>query len=125
MTRPALARTAACLAAALPIALAGVLLPPTSPADAVRRAPAGTPLEVSLETMTPSAIPRRGTVTVTGEVTNTTEDTWTDLQAYLMTSAGPIGTEADPGVTVRGRLHGRRMLGDIGANPLGSSAHDA
>jgi hypothetical protein len=40
-------------------------------------------------------MPRRGTVTVTGAVTNRSEDTWTDLQAYLFTSQTPIGNRAD------------------------------
>lgn len=72
--------------------MGGLLLPPVQAAPG---GPAGTPLEVSLETLTPSVIPQHGTITVTGEVTNTSEDTWTDVQAYLMTSQTPIGTEAD------------------------------
>jgi hypothetical protein len=111
------------------IALAGVVLPPPGAAHAARRAPAATPLEVSLETMTPSVIPRRGTVTVTGEVTNTSEDTWTDLQAYLMVSASPITTgsdlataaETDPAAEVGGRITRDGLFDEIGDLDPGES----
>ena len=67
-----------------------LLVPGTGPA---RAAGAGDdPLKVTLDAMTPSTLPKRGTVTLTGEVTNTSEDTWTDLQAYLVTASEPIRT---------------------------------
>jgi hypothetical protein len=111
------------------IALAGVVLPTPDAARAARHAPAGTPLEVSVETMTPSVIPRRGTVTLTGEVTNTSPDTWTDLQAYLMVSSVPITTEADlaaaagtdPATEVGGRITRDGQFDEIGDLDPGES----
>jgi hypothetical protein len=84
---------------------------------------------VSLETMTPSVIPRRGTVTVTGEVTNTSTDTWTDLQAYLLVSGAPITTEAelasaadtDPATEVGGRITRDGLFAEIGDLDPGAS----
>jgi hypothetical protein len=49
-----------------------------------------TPLRVSVQSMTPSVIPRTGRVTLTGLITNRSQQVWTDLQAYLVTSATPI-----------------------------------
>jgi hypothetical protein len=61
---------------------------PGTPARAVATTP--TPLRVSIETLTPSVVPTRGTVKVTGEVTNTTDATWRDLHVYMLTSATPM-----------------------------------
>ena len=58
----------------------------------VAAAPGDDALSVSLETMTPSTLPRRGSVTLTGEVTNDSDETWTDLQVYMVTAAQPIQT---------------------------------
>ncbi|MGZ8741587.1 MAG: DUF6049 family protein [Nocardioides sp.] len=128
MTRPALARTAACLAAVTPIVLGAALVPATGTPHPVRAgqvarvAPAGTPLEVTLETMTPSTIPRRGTVTLSGEVTNASDDTWTDVQAYLFVSGTPMTTGAelaeaattDPAEEVGGRLAREGLFDEVG-----------
>ena len=77
-----------------------LLVPGAGPAHA---APAGggDPLKVTLDAMTPSTLPRRGTVTLTGEVTNTSEDTWTDLQAYLVTASEPIRTSDELDLAAR------------------------
>ncbi|HSE70144.1 MAG TPA: hypothetical protein VLA97_05235, partial [Nocardioidaceae bacterium] len=45
--------------------------------------------------MSPSTVPRNGTVTVTGEVTNRSESSWTDLNVYLLTSSEPITSEEE------------------------------
>jgi hypothetical protein len=50
------------------------------------------PLAVSIETLSPSTVPRRGRVTVTGEITNRSDSTWTDLKVYLFASAAPMTT---------------------------------
>jgi hypothetical protein len=129
VTRPALARTAACLAAVIPIALAAVVVPVPGPAHAAEGDPAATPLDVTLETMTPSVIPRRGSVTLTGEVTNSSDATWTDLQAYMMISPEPISTqaelaaasEADPADEVGGRITTGGLFDEIGDLAPGES----
>ena len=59
-----------------------------SPADAP-------PLAVSIETITPSTVPRRGNVTGTGEITNQSDSTWTDLNVYLFASSSPMTTSAE------------------------------
>lgn len=48
------------------------------------------PLEVTLQTLQPATIPRRGRLTITGRITNRSQDTWTALNAYLTTSHDPI-----------------------------------
>ncbi|MGH3369849.1 MAG: DUF6049 family protein, partial [Nocardioidaceae bacterium] len=54
-----------------------------------------TPLTVSIQTLTPSTLPRDGTVTLTGEITNRSASTWTDLNAYLFASSTPMTTSAE------------------------------
>lgn len=54
-----------------------------------------TPLTVSIHTLTPSTLPRDGTVTLTGEITNRSASTWTDLNAYLFASSTPMTTSAE------------------------------
>lgn len=54
-----------------------------------------TPLAVSIETLTPSAVPSRGRITVTGQIHNRSESTWTDLNVYLFASSSPITSAAE------------------------------
>jgi hypothetical protein len=99
VTRPAPARTAACLLAVVATALGTLLVPGPAPASA--DTPEGDPLEVTIDAMSPSTLPRRGTVTLSGEVTNTSQDTWTDVQAYLVTAAEPIRTPEELDLAAR------------------------
>lgn len=57
----------------------------------------GDPLQVSIDDITPATLPNRPgqSITVTGVVTNTSDQTWTDLQAYLLTSYSPMRTTAE------------------------------
>ena len=74
------------------------VLTPTAPAQAAqpsqaaqaRAAATRAPLRVSVETLAPAVVPTRGRVTLTGQVTNRSADTYTDLKAYLFTSALPL-----------------------------------
>ena len=50
---------------------------------------------MSIETLTPAVVPRSGRVVMTGQVTNRSDETWTDLKVYLFTSAAPITTRAE------------------------------
>ncbi len=123
-----MARSAACLAAVIPTALAAVLVP-IAPAAVAAPDDVEQALTVSLESMTPSVLPRRGRITVTGEVTNTSEDTWTDIQAYLFTSSEPItaadelaaAAETDPAVEVGGRLTSDGLFDEVGDLEPGES----
>ena len=79
----------ACLLAALATAVgAVVLLTPTVPAAAAATTRA--PLRVSVETLSPAVVPTTGRITLTGQVTNRSAETYTDLKAYLFTSGTPM-----------------------------------
>jgi len=92
VTRRSLGRAAACLATGLLTAVAALSVTPVAPAQADEDT---TPLRVSIESLTPSALPVRGKVTVTGEITNTTSSTWRDLKVYLLTSQTPMTSAED------------------------------
>nr|WP_232523495.1 DUF6049 family protein [Nocardioides sp. MAH-18] len=63
-------------------------------AHAPKRADAE-PLAVTIERLTPSAIPRRGPVRVSGRVTNLDEQTWSTINLYPFASEAPITTDAE------------------------------
>ncbi|MGZ4494254.1 MAG: DUF6049 family protein [Nocardioides sp.] len=96
MTRRSPGRAAACLATGLLTALALLVSLPVLPAQAATgvttaaTAADGGPLKVSIDTLTPSVVPTRGVVRVTGEITNTTQQTWRDLTVYMLTSTTPM-----------------------------------
>ena len=104
VTRPVFSRAAACLARGvtagivtvitlvLALGLASVATPPAGALP--RRAVDDSPLGVTLDTLTPSVVPRRGPITIRGEVTNRSEDTYTDLQVYFFHSQAPITSRA-------------------------------
>lgn len=103
---PALRRITAALACT---ALAASVLGVPAAASATRSAGTGgprlhpvaaaseeaSPLAVSIDTMTPSTLPRRGTVTLTGEITNRSDSAWSELYVYLFTSESPMTTPAE------------------------------
>lgn len=70
--------------------LAGALTGPV--AAHPRAAPVAdrAPLAVSIESMTPSSVPRRGEITLTGQIRNRSRSTWTDLNVYLFASSSPM-----------------------------------
>lgn len=89
-------------ALALAALVAGVLTAP--PAAAHRTGPPATeddrradrpPLAVTIESMSPSTVPRRGRLTVTGEIRNRSRSAWTDLKVYLFASSTPMTTSAE------------------------------
>jgi hypothetical protein len=57
----------------------------------------GTPLTVTIDGVTPDVgVLAPGTVvSVTGDVTNASDETWTDLQIFPVTSSAPLTTEAE------------------------------
>lgn len=63
-------------------------------AHAPRRADAE-PLEVTIERLSPAAIPRSGPVRVSGQVTNLDEQTWSTINLYPFASDTAITTEAE------------------------------
>lgn len=93
------------------VALAGcVVLPAAAPAQARTADP--TPLSVSIDTLTPSAIPAKGRITITGTVTNNDSVPWLDVNVYPFVSAAPItsvtelaeAAATDPTTEVGGRI---------------------
>ncbi|NUR07122.1 MAG: hypothetical protein HOQ45_08935 [Nocardioidaceae bacterium] len=123
MTSPFPGRVPACLLAVL-AALLGTLVTAAPGAAAAEAASARTPLRVSIETLTPSAIPEHGRVTLSGTVTNRSDHTWNNLKAYLLVSSSPItdraqladAADSDPAAEVGGRLASEglyEVLGDL------------
>ncbi len=134
MTRPAPLRLLACVLATAAAATGTVLVTPAASTAALPRTvatPAGravtdrTPLAVSLQTLAPATIPTRGRVTLTGQITNRSQQTWTDLNVYLFTSDEPLtdraqladaaGSEADATIGNRRTAPGLYdKVGDLG-----------
>ncbi|GCD90232.1 DUF6049 family protein [Nocardioides sp. LS1] len=48
------------------------------------------PLAVSIDTLTPAYVPRRGPIRVTGSVTNNSDEVWTDVRTYSFISSTPM-----------------------------------
>lgn len=108
-------------------------LPPavTGPALAQDDSVGGSgPLTVSMDSLAPAVLPRRGEVRVTGVVTNDSEEGWADLQVYLLTSADPIGgpdalaeaAASDPAAEIGRRLATEGLFDEIGDLAPGESA---
>jgi hypothetical protein len=84
------------LAGLLSASLAALGTAALSPDTAAARARiARTPLQVSIDTLSPSVIPTRGRVTLTGRITNRSGATWNDLNVYLLTSPEPLRGRAE------------------------------
>jgi len=57
-------------------------------------------LDVTLDSMSPSVIPRKGPIVMSGTVTNTTDDTLTDVNLHPLTSYSPMTTAREVEVSV-------------------------
>lgn len=109
---PALVAVLATLAAAFAM-VAGVAgpssaLPAVSDGESLSRALATTawaapraraadpsPLKVSIDSLSPSYVPRSGPIRVTGSVTNRDDQTWLAVNIYPFASAAPMTTRAE------------------------------
>ncbi len=61
----------------------GLITPvPGHATDLAKRAPDDAPLSVTIDSMTPGSVPRKGRIKVSGTVTNTDDTTWTDINLY-------------------------------------------
>lgn len=65
------------------------------------RAARDTPLQVVIDTLTPSEIPRRGTVRLAGTVTNTDDVPWLAVNVYSFISDEPLTTRAQLAAAVK------------------------
>ncbi len=118
-------RAAACLVTAVLLVLLGV---PTPPAHAAADQPAD-PLKVTIDTLSPSTVPAHGRVTISGQVTNTSHDTWTNLQVFMLRATSPLtstselaaAARTDPATEVGTRLAGTGLYQDIGDLAPGES----
>ena len=88
------------------------------------------PLQVRLTGMTPSEIPEKGPITLTGTVSNTSEETWADINVHALTSPAPItdrqalddAARTDPDSTYLGpRLTAPGTYVNVGDLPPGST----
>jgi hypothetical protein len=89
---PALVAVAATLAAGLGGSLLG------APADArttAQTAAATEPLQVEIESLSPSYVPDQGTVTLTGTVTNVSTDRWRSIRVYAFMDDTPMRSTAE------------------------------
>ena len=88
------------------------------------------PLEVTIERLTPSTVPQRGNVVVTGTVRNRSDGDWSDLAVYLLTSDEPMTTAdelreavaSDPRTEVGGRIITPGLYVDLPTLQPGESA---
>jgi len=111
--------------AALALALvAGPVLPAaatTTPAPGEGAGGGTGALRVTIDTLTPSTLPERGRVTVTGQVVNDSDQDWSALQVSLLTSPTPIRTvdelraaaETRPELVLGSRLLGEGQFDDV------------
>jgi hypothetical protein len=117
------------LAAVVAVAVLPALAVPPA-ADAAPGDETADPLAVTIESMTPSVVPRRGRLTLSGVVTNTSEQTWTDLQVYLLAAPTPMTTEeelaaavdSDPRAEVAPRITDGGLFEELGDLEPGESA---
>ena len=72
----------------------------TSRRAARRTAARATPLAVVIDTLTPSSIPARGDIRVSGTVTNTDSIPWLTVNVYSFVSQEPMTTRAELAVAV-------------------------
>jgi hypothetical protein len=112
---------------ALVVVVATLLGVPTGTAHAAapRSAAPATPLAVTIDTLTPSVIPRSGPVRVTGSVTNRDDETWTDINVYAFASSTPMTTStelADAAATGPDEPVGDRILTEGTYDSIGDLA---
>lgn len=89
------------------------------------------PLAVTIDSLSPSVIPKRGRITVTGQITNHSDTTWSDLNVYPLTSPEPFtradeleeASRTDPVLEIGGRLVTPGLYTEVGDLAPGSSTN--
>lgn len=74
------------------LAVAAAVTVGPAPAQAAPRRADSTPLVITIESLTPSVVPKRGPLTITGTITNTSGDQWRAINIYPLASSTPITT---------------------------------
>jgi hypothetical protein len=78
--------------------LAAVFVAPVAPATAAapaRARAADAPLAVTIDSLVPSTIPKKGPIRISGSVTNTDDQTWTTVNLYSFISPTPMTTATE------------------------------
>lgn len=94
---------------------AGLLVaaPASAEASAPPKAKATAPLAVTIDSLSPSVIPKKGKIRITGMVTNASEQTWTSISLYsFIGDQGPMTTSkqlADAATAPEDALVGARI----------------
>ncbi len=65
------------------------------PAEAASQRFATEPLSITIDVLTPSVIPTTGTLTVSGTITNASDEIWDNIGFYPLTSFDPLTTRQD------------------------------
>ena len=72
------------------LVIAVALLPGTTAAHAADAEDQTPPLTIHLTSVSPAAIPSSGPITISGTVTNSSDETWTSVSLYPLTSSTPM-----------------------------------
>jgi hypothetical protein len=102
---------------------------PWAPAATAAEEPDGTPLTVRLTQLSPAAIPAKGQLTLSGTVTNDSEEDWVAVNVHPFVSTVPMTTreelaaaaETDPEADVGARLTDTGQFAAIGDLAPGES----
>ncbi len=65
-----------------------------APATAREPAPPGTPLVITIDSLTPGEIPEQGPIRIRGSVTNRSDEAWSTIDLYPFVSRTPIQSRA-------------------------------
>ncbi|MCW2768099.1 MAG: hypothetical protein JWO11_4058 [Nocardioides sp.] len=104
-------------------------VPVAAPRPARSRPADAPPLSVTIDSLSPSYIPKHGVIRVTGSVTNNDAATWSSINVYPFASATPMTTEAelvdaaasDPALPVGNRVTARGYYDTINKLAPGGS----
>lgn len=130
LSLPALAAVAVTLAPAATADPGDRRPPPVSRPAAAVKAVDDSPLAVSIDALSPSSLPARDPVLVTGSVTNRTEVEWRAVNVHAFLGATPITTTEDlaeqsalgPAEEVGNRITEPGTFDNVGTLPPGESA---
>jgi len=97
------------------LAVAAALLGTTIPAHATPASGDPTPLVVRIDSVSPAAVPAHGPITITGTVTNDSQEIWRSVRVYPLTSTTPMTTHPELAAAVESppdSVIGDRILTD-------------
>lgn len=93
--------------------LAAVFVAPVAPSTAAtpaRPRAADAPLAVTIDSLMPSTIPKKGPIRISGSVTNVDDQTWTTINLYAFISSTPMTTA--PELAAAARVPADQFLGE-------------